>query len=201
MWTNGLFKFSSSFALDHAYERMRKRSYKVKSSYMYLIDIYTTRKELFSNKRIYNLSLKKHIKRTKRMHLWHQKEDKPSERSQALQKDELSRRLCPEGWPTESWFTWSTSPSKLLLHKSWIVPKSQIWHDKIQKKHWQLWKVGERQWLVFSFGDVSLAEKESNLLLSPVLDQWIKKALGSRSEVSMARFWSLYKPWRRWRRS
>ena len=43
-------------ALDHVYERMRMRLYKAKSSYMYLIDIYTARKGLLAKESMIYLS-------------------------------------------------------------------------------------------------------------------------------------------------
>ena len=57
--------------------------------------------------------------------------------------------FCLEGWSLESWISWSTSPLKLLLHTSRIIFKSQTWHDKIQKKRWQVWNVGEPSTAIF----------------------------------------------------
>ena len=108
----------------------------------------------------------------------------------------MSRR-----WSPKSWFTWSISPLNLLLHDSWIVPKGQTWQDKIQKKHWQLWKVGGLKQLVSFFGAILTCwERKQPTSLSNLrpVDQ---KALSSRSKVSIAKFWSLYKPWRWWRSS
>ena len=91
------------------------------------------------------------------------KENKPSEGSLTTQKDNLSRRLCLEGWPLERCFSWSTSASKLLLYNSRIRFKSQMWCDKIQKKCWQVWKVGEPSNDYFSSSVLfSKVEKESS---------------------------------------
>ena len=99
------------------------------------------------------------------------KENKPSEGSRMIQKDELSWRLCSEGWPPNKCFSWSISPSKLLLHDSRIRFKSQIWCDKIHKKCWQVWKVGELSNNYFPcFMLFFKGWERKQLLLYPVLD-------------------------------
>ena len=59
------------------------------------------------------------------------KENKPLDVTQTIDKDKPSRRLCLEGWPLKRCFSWTTSPSKLLLYDSRIIFKSQIWRDKL----------------------------------------------------------------------
>ena len=79
-------------------------------------------------------------------------------------KDELSRRLCPEGWWPENYNSWSTSPSKLLLHDSRInFKKSNVtWQDPKEAltslKSW--WTIND---YFSSSVEFLLVEKESNL--------------------------------------
>ena len=106
----------------------------------------------------------------------------PSEGSQILQKDELSKRLCLEGWPPERWFSWSTSPSKLLMHDPRIsFKKSNVtWQDPKETltslKSW---------WIINGYFSssviISTCWKRKLYLLFLVLDQWIKRAQDSRS--------------------
>ena len=145
VWTNSLFKCLSTSALDHKIcTRMRIRSYKDKSSYV--SRTYFHRKN-FCSKRIYDLSLKKCIKKSRKMNLCLQKEIKPLERSQALQKDEQSRRVTSKRLiphPQSFFYT---------IHGSFLKVKL----DKIRSKRRtnKSEKLVNHQQLVFCFCETS----------------------------------------------
>ena len=102
---------------------------------------------------------------------------------------------------SKGWSSWNTSLQNLFctIHRSFLKVKLDM--TKAKKKHWQLWKAGGPKWLVFFFGDVLACweRKQPTSLTSPRPLDW--KSLGSRSEVSMIRFWTLYKLWRPWKSS
>ena len=109
------------------------------------------------------------------------RENKPQKGAQTIQKVDIFRRLCPEGWLSEICFSWSISPSKLLQHDSRIRFKKSnvIWRDPKEAltslKSW--WTIKR---LLFHFCDISKGWERKVISSLSSLSQWIKEAQGSR---------------------
>ena len=96
----------------------------------------------------------------------------------------------------------SPYPSKLLLHNSRIIFKSQAWKDKIQKKCWQVWKDNVLSTAIFPLlWYFCLLKKKATSFLSSLRPVDQKKAQSSRSAhfneyISKSiKSWKIMKKW------
>ena len=93
----------------------------------------------------------------------------------------FTRMNCPKGYVQKSDLQKVISheepyPQNFFCTIHGLIPKSQTWQDRIQKKHWQVWKVVEPSTASFFLcDDISACWERKQPLLSSVIDQWIKK--------------------------